>query len=172
METTAETQKRELLKQHVAFAGPGWWLPWIGVVSYAVCGYAGLQLGKPFGFGPPGDERPWYFLRVEFVSGACMAAGLLVCVLIALVTWRTYPANARALLWFAFLWSGGSAWKAFVIWLGSRNLFDPALATTRWPNFEAYFRDPVIWAGQVAVWVGVLLFAGSRIFPGWRRSRD
>jgi hypothetical protein len=50
-----------------------------------------------------------------------------------------------------------------VIWMGGHNLMNPALATTRWPNFEAYFGDPVIWAGQILILGGVVLFGERRL---------
>ncbi|HSS76496.1 MAG TPA: hypothetical protein VLV54_07085 [Thermoanaerobaculia bacterium] len=132
-------------------------------MTYGLSGYVGLRLSEDFQFGPPGDERPWYFLRNDFVAGASLAGGLAVCLVIAFLAQNRYPANANALLWLSILWSGGAAWKATVIWMGSKDLMNPALATTRWPNSKAYFGDPVIWAGQILVWGGVILFAQRRL---------
>lgn len=146
------------LREQLGLGGRGWWLPWISVVTYGLFSYVGFRLSKDFRFGPPGDDRPWYFLRHDFVAGASLAVGMAVCLLIALFLRKRYPANANVLMWLSLLWSGGSAWKAAVIGLGSRDLLNPALATTRWPSFDAYFGDPVIWAGQVGVWAAVLAF--------------
>lgn len=152
-------------RDQVAFVGKGWWLPWISVVTYGVSSSIGLRLSRDLRFGPPGDERPWYFIRSDFIQGTSLAAGMAVCLAIAFLAARRYPANASALMWMSILWSGGAAWKAGVIWSGSHDLMDGSLATTRWPDFQAYFGDPVIWAGQIAVWASVLLFAG------WRAGR-
>jgi drug/metabolite transporter (DMT)-like permease len=151
------------LSRYRGFDGPGRWLPWISVAVYGLASYVGLRLSEGFHFGPPGDERPWYFLRNDFVIGASLGVGIAVCLAIAYLARKRYPLNASACLWMSVLWSGGSAWKAAVIWMGSHNLMNPALATTRWPNFEAYFRDPVIWAGQILILGGVVLFAERRL---------
>jgi hypothetical protein len=69
------------------------------------------------------------------------------------------------------LWMGGDAWKAAVIWFGSDHLFDPARATTRWPNFDAYTADQLIWGGHLAILVGtplVVLAAALRTI--WLRK--
>jgi hypothetical protein len=151
--------QHETLKGPLGFGGRGRWLPFISVVTYSISSYVGLRLSRDFRFGPPGDERPWYFLRTDFLAGASLAVGMAICLVIAFLARKRYPANARVLAWMSILWSGGSAWRAAVIWMGSHALMNPTLATTRWASFEAYFRDPVIWAGQIAVLVGVLLFA-------------
>ncbi len=148
----------DTLRNQLGFSGPGRWLPWISIVIYGLSSYIGLRLSEDFHFGPPGDERPWYFLRSDFVAGASMAVGMAVCLVIAHLARKRYPTNAAALLYMSILWSGGSAWKATVIWMGSHELMNPTLATTRWPTFEAYFRDPVIWAGQILILGGVFLF--------------
>lgn len=151
------------------YGGGGRWLPFISVLFYGLCSEVGLFLGKDFRFGPSGDERPWYFLRHDFVAGASLGVGLAVCLAIAFLARKRYPVNASMLAWMSMLWSGGAAWKAAVIWYGSHDLLNPEIATTRWPTFEAYMGDSVIWAGQCAVWIGALLFAlGSQV---WGRGK-
>ena len=164
MEAPATTQPSpaDYLKTRAAFIGPGWWLPWIGVLAYGFGLTLGVRLGARYGggFGSPGSNPPWYFLRTDFVSGSCLAAGLVLCLALALLTWNRYPGNTRAMLWVNGLWSGGGAWKASLIALNTRHLFDPARAeTTRWPTFNSYMSDPVVWTGQVAIWIGAIVFA-------------
>jgi|GEM_PF-2230804 hypothetical protein len=156
------TPPADFLRMRAAFIGPGWWLPWIGVAAYGVCGFLGVRLAARYGggFGPPGDDRPLYFLRTDLLSGMCLAAGTVLCLAIALVTWSRYPGSARAMLWISVLWSGGGTWKAILIALNTRHLFDPARTqASRWPTFNSYLTDPLIWAGQAAVLVGALVFA-------------
>jgi hypothetical protein len=163
----------DYLKTRAAFIGPGWWLPWIGVLGYGTGSALGVRLTSRFGarLGHPGDNPPWYFIRTDFVQGACLAAGIGLCLVIAILTWRRYPGNTRAMIWVNGLWSCGGAWKAILIALSTHHLFDPARAeTARWPTFNSYETDPLIWTGWAAVLVGVLAFASwPEVRMLWKR---
>ncbi|HEY1250470.1 MAG TPA: hypothetical protein VGH97_04725 [Thermoanaerobaculia bacterium] len=156
----------DYLKTRAAFIGPGWWLPWIGGLAYVIGSSVGVRyVGRHSGeFGHPGDNPPWWFIRTDFVQGICLGAGIVLCLVIAILTWKRYPGNTRAMLWVNILWSGGGAWKAILIALNTRHLFDPTRAeTSRWPTFNSWQTDPLIWTGWVAVMVGALAFAS---WPG------
>ena len=84
---------------------PGGWLPWIGVVAYAVACVMGLSLSEKFKIPHDSfDNPPWYFIRRDFVEEMLQAVALILCFGIAFVALkRGYKFYGWMLAWFTLL---------------------------------------------------------------------
>lgn len=148
------------------------WILLAGVAIYIACGQASFfvqdRLGSSLDAGP-GDDPPWYFLRRDFIYGACAAVGLLATLLLAAVTWRRNPDFSCMIVACNLAFLIPPVVKLCVILLRTEHLFDAARATSEWPTFDSYLHD---WSRRGAVIAGWLLATPIVIWLGRRAKAD
>jgi hypothetical protein len=133
----------------------GAWIPVLGIIAYSAGNSLSLSLWQRFGFPSdrPGDSPPWYFIRQDYIEGIVMGGIGLLCILIGVLALRRFRLFAGMLVWQTLIWFGHSAWQALVIVLRSDHVMEPSAASTAWPSFDAYIADPLLWPGQIAIYL-------------------
>ncbi len=92
--------------------------------------------------GGPGDDRPFYFLRQDAMSGLC--AGIAMCLALVLVaaTWKRYRRASSMAFFMAWIWCMPGVVQGLIIWWRCPHLMDPQRAVSAWPTFDAWMHDP------------------------------
>ena len=105
--------------------------------------------------GSPGDAPPWYFITRDFAKGICSAGTLLLCLLVAVASWRWWPSYAIMMVWMPLLWQGQDVARSWIIYQACPGLLDGQRTTSRWPTFQSYLHDHDI------AWVNILVMVGA-----------
>lgn len=94
---------------------------------------------------------------------------MLIGALIGAVALKRRRDGAQSLALFCFAIGGLYGWRAVVILMKTSNIMNLELATSSWPTFDSYFRDPVVWAGQIVfVATALIMVVALRIMEARR----
>jgi hypothetical protein len=95
--------------------------------------------------GGSGDDRPFYSLRQDAMSGLC--AGIAMCLALVLVaaTWKHYRRSSTTAFFLAWIWCMPHVVQGLIIWWRCPHLMDPQRAVSAWPTFDAWMKDPLQW---------------------------
>jgi len=132
--------------------------------------YVGHLLNMPQGEAPgggPGDDRPFWFLRRDFLDGICAATGMLLATVLVAVTSSFNRRASFQAFFMAWIWCMPGTLRGLIIWWRCPHLMDPQRAVSAWATFDQWINDPLI---AIAMW-GSLLFALAIVLAFRRHFR-
>lgn len=117
-----------------------------------------VRMAEPEWYWSP-DAPPWYFITRDFAKGICSAGALLLCLLVAVASWRWWPSYTIMMVWMPLLWQGQDVARSWIIYQACPGLLDGQRITSRWPTFKSYLHDHDIAWVKILVMVGAILLS-------------
>lgn len=119
------------------------------------------------------ENALWHLLQRHTIEGCVYGAGLCACLIWIVWNWKRFPEMSFMAGWQAVLFLGHQPFRALVIWIRCGSPFDATHRSAPWPNYEAYFKDPIPQFGWFLLFAVTMLLVFLPLRPpGCRTTRQ